>query len=639
MKNKQSSFVLEKKPVALKIFFAVTFFLLINIISFKLITNIKVDLTSNKLYTVSDNTKEIISNIKEPINIKLFFSDSLSKDIPQIREYEKRVRELLLSYKGISNNKIHLEILDPQPFTDLEDLATLYGIQGLQLNTEGERFYFGAVMTNSVDDTIVIPFFDLARERFLEYDLTKTIFNLANTEKPTIGLVSGLPFAGRVHNSSGTPNFEEPFYLHSKIQELFNLRDLSINATSIPEEIDQLLVIHPQKLSNETLYAIDQFVLSGKGTIFFVDPFSEYQKTNTPSNEQTANIPESNLEKLFNTWGFSVEPGMLVGDIINGRKVSIGNPNEQKIITYVLWIALQDNLISKKDIITSNLDYVFFKSAGSINNLNTNSTLTINPLISSSKKSMLIERFKIQFRADPEGLIKDFIPTEKVYTMGARIKGSIISSFNDKELKELTVDTNNHIKKNDNINILVYADTDLLTDNTWVSQQDLFGRDNITPIADNGRMVINSLESMSGGENMISLRGRGTSNRPFIVVEELQKNAELAFREKELSLQQDLEETEKNLQNIKNNSENDGNFNSQQSEAIKSFNKRISKIRKELRLVQRELNQDIKNLETNLKLINIWLMPFLVFVLFISIRLYEIKKRKIFNNKIGRGNR
>ena len=573
------------------------------------------------------------------INIKLFFSDSLSKDIPQIREYEKRVRELLLSYKGISNNKIQLEILDPQPFTDLEDLATLYGIQGLQLNTEGERFYFGAVMTNSVDDTIVIPFFDLARERFLEYDLTKTIFNLANTEKSTIGLISGLPFAGRVDNSSGTPIFEKPFYLHSKIQELFNLRDLSINVTSIPEEIDQLLVIHPQKLSNETLYAIDQFVLSGKGTIFFVDPFSEYQKTNTPSNEQTANIPESNLEKLFNTWGFSVEPGMLVGDIINGRKVSIGNPNEQKIITYVLWIALQDNLISKKDIITSNLDYVFFKSAGSINNLNTNSTLTINPLISSSKKSMLIERFKIQFRADPEGLIKDFIPTEKVYTMGARIKGSIISSFNDKELKELTVNTNNHIKKNDNINILVYADTDLLTDNTWVSQQDLFGRDNITPIADNGRMVINSLESMSGGENMISLRGRGTSNRPFIVVEELQKNAELAFREKELSLQQDLEETEKNLQNIKNNSENEGNFDSQQSEAIKSFNKRISKIRKELRLVQRELNQDIKNLETNLKLINIWLMPFLVFVIFISIRLYEIKKRKIFNNKIGRGNR
>ena len=639
MKNKQSSFVLEKKPVALKIFFAITFFLLINIISFKLITNIKVDLTSNKLYTVSNNTKEIIRNIKEPINIKLFFSDSLSKDIPQIREYEKRVRELLLSYKGISNNKIQLEILDPQPFTDLEDLATLYGIQGLQLNTEGERFYFGAVMTNSVDDTIVIPFFDLARERFLEYDLTKTIFNLANTEKPTIGLVSGLPFAGRVDNSSGTPNFEEPFYLHSKIQELFNLRDLSINVTSIPEEIDQLLVIHPQKLSNETLYAIDQFVLSGKGTIFFVDPFSEYQKTNTPSNEQTANIPESNLEKLFNTWGFSVEPGMLVGDIINGRKVSIGNPNEQKIITYVLWIALQDNLISKKDIITSNLDYVFFKSAGSINNLNTNSTLTINPLISSSKKSMLIERFKIQFRADPEGLIKDFIPTEEVYTMGARIKGSIISSFNDKELKELTVDTNNHIKKNDNINILVYADTDLLTDNTWVSQQDLFGRDNITPIADNGRMVINSLESMSGGENMISLRGRGTSNRPFIVVEELQKNAELAFREKELSLQQDLEETEKNLQNIKNNSENEGNFDSQQSEAIKSFNKRISKIRKDLRLVQRELNQDIKNLETNLKLINIWLMPFLVFALFISIRFYEIKKRKTFNNKIGRGNR
>ena len=103
-------------------------------------------------------------------------------------------------------------------------------------------------------------------------------------------------------------------------------------------------------------------------------------------------------------------------------------------------------------------------------------------------------------------------------------------------------DTSNHKKNILNANILVFADTDLIADNTWVSKQDMFGRNNITPISDNGRLVINSLESMSGGKNLIGLRGRGVSNRPFLVIEKLQKNAELLFREKELSLQNQLKD-------------------------------------------------------------------------------------------------
>ena len=636
MKKKNRLNLSLKNVAFIKIISVVLVFLLFNILSLKLITGIKFDLTFNKLYTVTDNTYNIIRNIEEPINIKLFFSDSLSNDIPQIREYEKRVRELLLNYKKISDGKINLEILDPKPFTDLEDLASLYGLQGLQLNQEGEKFYFGAVITNSVDDAVVIPFFDVAREQFLEYDLTKTIFNLANTGRPIIGLISGLPFIGGVDNSSGTVELQDPFYLHSKITELFELKDLSIKTTSIPDEIDQLLVIHPTSLSKETLYAIDQFVLSGKGAIFFVDPFSEYEKTRTPSNQKTREIPESNLEKLFNKWGFSVEPGMVVGDVVNGRKVSLGNPNDQKIVTYILWLALQDKLLSRDDIITSNLDYVFFKSAGAIKNLVSNNSLEITPLVSTSQNSMLVERFKMQFRADPEALLNNFVPTEDIYTLGARIKGSVVSAFSEQELNELVADTEGHIKKNKEINIIVYTDTDILSDDTWLSQQDMFGRDNITPIADNGRLVINSIESMSGGKNMINLRSRGTSNRPFEIVENMQKDAELAFREKEISLQQELEETEKKLSEIKSGGTKNGNYDLEQSKTIEAFNIKISKIRRELREVQRELNQDIKNLESNLKILNIWLMPILVLLLFASLKVFSLKRKKVFYKSIGR---
>ena len=222
----------------LKFFIYSVLFLLVNSFLVKNLFNIKLDLTSDRLFTVSQNTKEIIKNLNQPINIKLFFSNSLSKEIPQIRDYEKRVRELLNKYVNIANGNIKLEIIDPKPFTDQEDLANVYGVQGLQINEEGERFYFGAVISNSVDDTSVIPFFDLSRESFLEYDLTKTIYNLANTSKPNIGLVTSLPFIGGVNNADGRPQYEEPFYLYTRIKEFFNVKDLSTSFSSVPEDID-----------------------------------------------------------------------------------------------------------------------------------------------------------------------------------------------------------------------------------------------------------------------------------------------------------------------------------------------------------------------------------------------------------------
>ena len=562
----------------------------------------------------------------------------MSKELAQIRDYEKRVRELLYNYVNISNGNISLEIIDPKPFTDQEDLANVYGVQGLQINEEGERFYFGAVVSNSVDDTTVIPFFDLGRERFLEYDLTKTIYNLANTKKPTIGLISGLPFIGGVTNSQEGPQYQEPFYLHTRILEFFKVQDLTPSITNIPNDIDQLLVIHPKDLSDETLYAIDQFVMSGKGVIFFVDPFSEHEKNKVPDSEKNTKIPASNLNKLFTTWGFQVSPGMIVGDVVNGRKVSLGRENNQKIVTYILWLALQENTLSREDIVTANLDYIFVKSAGALENLNTNKNLKIEPLIKTSRNAMLVERYKMQFRADPEELLKNFVSQEKSYLLGARIKGTLNSAYS-KEDSENFLNAGDMQYKNiiNNANILVFTDTDLLTDITWVSKQDMFGRNNITPMADNGRLVINALESMSGGANLIGLRGRGVSNRPFLVVENIQKNAELSYREKELSLQNQLEDTEKKLQAIQNNDlANENSTTSQQSDTIEEFKNKIYQIRKDLRDVQRQLNVDIDNLETNIKLINIWLMPLIVIFLYVIILIISNRRRKEFNKKIGR---
>ena len=616
--------------------FLIFLFLFFNIITFKILVNKKIDLTTDKLYTVSENTKSIIKNLSEPINIKLFFSNSLSKELSQIRDYEKRVRELLMSYKKISNKNITIEIIDPRPFTDQEDLANVYGIQGLQLNEEGERFYFGAVFSNSVDDTAVIPFFELDREQFLEYDLTKTIYNLANTSKPNIGLISGLPLVGRVNNSQGNAQYERPFFIYQTLSEFFNVIDLSLEVSEIPQNVDQLLIVHPKNLSDVTLYAIDQFVMTGKGVTIFTDPFSEFDN-NLSKPESEKDFSNSNLSRLFTSWGFDMKPGMVIGDIVNGRKVSLGPSNDQKIVTYVLWLAIQQNLLSNTDIITSNLDYIFLKSAGSIENLNTNSSLVIEPLISTSKESMLIERYKMQFRADPEQLLKDFVSQDKSYIIGARIKGQLDSAFTMEDIKKIELDTKQHINNIKDANIILFADTDLLSDNTWISEQDLFGRNSITPIADNGRMVVNSIESMSGGRNLIGLRGRGSSNRPFLVIEDLQKKAELSFREKQISLQNELQGTEDKLKEIQSNQLGSSESKtSEQNKAIEEFQRKILSIRKQLRDVQRQLNADIERLENNIKILNIWTMPLIVIILYFLIKVITEKRRKEFYRKIGR---
>ena len=623
-----------KNSISINIAIALVFFISINIIFSKILINKKIDLTEDKLFTLSTNTKNVIKELNEQIKIQLFFSESLSRDIPQIRDYEKRVRELLLSYAKLSNN-IKLEILDPKPFTDLEDLASTYGIQGLQLNQEGEKFYFGAVLSNSVDDMLVIPFFEIARERFLEYDLTKSIYNLANTEKPVIGLISGLPFSGGISNEVNNPSYEEPFYLYQNISEFYNIINLTQNFESIPEDVQQLLVIHPKNLSENVLYKIDQFVLEGKGATFFVDPFSEFEKINETPNPENVNIPKSDLNKLFKSWGFEVEAGMIVGDIINGRKVSLGSTNDEKILTYILWLALQRELLSDDDIVTENLDYVFFKSAGSIINLDKSKKNEFIPLVMTSSNSMLVERFKMQFRADPELLLKEFNSENKSFVLGARIKGAFESSFSEDNLETLGIDKNNHLSKGKNSNVIVFSDTDLLSDITWLTKQEMFGTSNIIPTADNGRLVINAIESMSGGKNLIGLRSRGGNNRPFLVVENLQKNAELLLKEKEDSLKNDLQDTEKKLKELTENNDIDQqNLTLEQTETINNFNKKIFQIRKDLREVQRELGENIKKLETNLKLINIWLMPLLVIVVFFIFKYYTNRKYKKYNNTI-----
>ena len=605
----------------------IIFFIAINTLSNQIFYSARMDLTQDNLYTLNQGTYEVIKSIDEPITIRLFFSDKLSRDIPPLREYGQRVRELIEEYVVSSKGKIILERVDPEPFTDNEDLAMVFGLQGRTLSQAGEKFYFGLVASNSTDDVSVIPYFDQSRESYLEYDLSRIIADLANPKKKKIGLVTFLPIGGGLaYEDAPSSEYVPPWVIYNRLSESFEITNLGKSFNSISEDIDILMIVHPKNLDDATQYAIDQFILSGKGTVFFLDPYSEVERNALPIEKRRTYIPSSSLNSLFEKYGFYLEPGMIVGDRVYGRQVTIGRPPNLRVTTYVLWLALNKQLINPNDSITNELEKILTNSSGAIA-LSEESELTLEPLITSSRDSMLIERYKVQFRPDPTLLLSEFVSSGKFFNLAARITGNINSVYKDSDNENQDA---NHLDSGQ-ANMIIFADTDILADQTWNQSQDNFGREVFNPIADNGSLIINAIESLSGKGELISLRSRGVSSRPFEEVEELRRNAETKYRETEQKLQKELQSTEQKLRDLQRSASlevNEGSpiLSREHAETLQIFRDQIINIRKKLRDVQRELRVDIEELGLLLKIYNIWLMP--LFVSIASILVFGFRRRK-----------
>lgn len=243
------------------------------IISNQLFRGAKIDLTENRLYTLSDGTRRILESIDEPINLYLFWSDKAAQDIPSLRDYANRVREMLEEFEDAADGGIRLSVIDPLPFSEDEDRAAQFGLQGVALAGSQDPVYLGLAGTDSVDNEQVIPFFQPDKEAFLEYDLAQLVSTLANPERTVIGLVSGVDMAGSFDPQ--TQQMQQPWVAYTQVQQLFEVRNLGTSFSSIADDISLLWIVQPKDLSNATLYAIDQFILRGGKAIIFVDPLAD----------------------------------------------------------------------------------------------------------------------------------------------------------------------------------------------------------------------------------------------------------------------------------------------------------------------------------------------------------------------------
>jgi ABC-type uncharacterized transport system involved in gliding motility auxiliary subunit len=590
---------------------------LVGVTLISLLPGWRLDLTGNQLYTLSEGTRKILGSIPEPLNFYLFFSDKATADVPQLRTYAGRVREILTEFSRRSNGKLKLTVIDPQPFSDEEDRAAGFGLRPINLGNLGDPIYFGIAATNSVGDQQLIPFLDPAKESFLEYDLAKLTYTLANPKKPVVGLLSSLPMTAGFDPT--TQQIRQPWVVTDQLRQLFDLRILEPGLEKLDDEIKVLMLVHPKNLPDQTLVAIDQFILRGGRALIFVDPLAEIDQ-GEPSDAMAGGPPgrASSLDKLFKAWGIGVDSTHVVGD--DRYALTVGGMNGQPV-RHLGIIGVGKDGMSQDDVVTSGLNMVNLAFSGHITGRK-DAAAQITPIIQSSDQAGLIPTERVTAASDPDLLRTGFAPAGERYTLAARISGKLPSAFPaDGRAGHIAVAA-------ESVNVLLVADADLLADRLWVQTQDIFGQRLSTAFANNADLVVNSLDNLQGSGDLIGIRSRATFQRPFTRVENLRRNAETRFRAAEQGLQKELEETEARLGELQASRKDQGTaiLSPQQESEIERFQARRIELRKELRKVQRELDQDIERLGTWLKVINVALVPLIISV--VSILLVFLRRRR-----------
>lgn len=568
---------------------------------------VRLDLTENDLYTLSDGTKKILGNIPEPLNIYLYFSDRPTADIPYLRSYADRVREMLQEFASRSGGKINLKVIDPVPFSEDEDRAAQFGLRPANLGNNPDPVYFGIAGTNGVGDQQVIPFLDPGKEQFLEYDLARLVYSLANPKKPVVGLISGLPMAAGFDPMS--QQVREPWAIVGQMGQLFDLRSLDGSVKKIPDEIRVLVVAHPKDLGEATQYAIDQFVMRGGRALFFVDPYSEIDRGD-PDNPASLIVGRSsNLDRLLGAWGVKVEPGQAVLD--DRYALTVGGVSDRPF-RHLGIQGIDPQGMAQDDVVTSGLTMVDVGFPGAIVKSGEGGA-TVTPLLRSSELAGLVQATSLPMIRDPEMLRADFKPAGQRYTLAARLTGNVPSAFPDGPPGG--GDKAGHLAASSGpINVILVADTDILSDRLWIQAMPVLGQRVPTAFANNGDFVINAIDNLLGSSDLISIHSRATFTRPFQRVVDLRREAEGRFRETEKNLQQELQETEQRLGELQASRKDQGAqiLTKEQQDEIQRFQSRRVELRKELRQVQRGLDRDIENLGTALKLINIAVVPLLI---------------------------
>jgi ABC-type uncharacterized transport system involved in gliding motility auxiliary subunit len=575
----------------------------------------RIDLTTDRLYTLTPGTLHIVDTLRRPLKLTLYFSNHATRDLPQLRSYEQRVREMLQEMVARSRGHIRLQIIDPVPYSDDEASAEGGGLTAANGGSNGERVFFGlagSALSGNIDadltedrmpeKTLAISFFDPAREAFLEYDIAKLLYELNQARKPPIGVLSSLPV-------DGNPTFgEQPWTVMQQLGQLFDVKMLDpATLQHVDTDMKVLLLIQPGQLTADAQYAIDQYVLRGGHLAVFVDPDAELDGAPYDVGTSALHDAGSDLPRLFAAWGVAYDPHKVVLDRARALQIELAGSS----LNHPAMLDLGAQELNRDDVITASLQRINVSTAGYFD-LMPNAHTRLIPLLQSSAEAEVISAQRARLASnDPGTLLQGYKADNIHYVLAARLRGTFNSAF-----PERASQPGHRASSSPNAEVVLVADTDLLSDRLWVEPQTILGQTMMRVFANNGDFVTNLVDNLSGSSALLSIRGRSTSQRPFTRVQALRNVADQKFLQKEQELEQELADTRRRLDELQPaKGARASKATAEQRREIEQFRQRQLAINKELRDVQHQLNAEIDALGLRVKFINIVLVPALVILI------------------------
>ena len=579
----------------------------------------RVDLTSEKAYTLSKGTRAILAKLDTPVQIRFYVSQRATGMPVSLKTYAQRVDDLLGEYKQASKGLLEIRRLDPEPDSDAEDSARLDGVQGQQL-PGGERAYLGLSVT-MLDQKQAIPFLAPDRDRLLEYDISRAIARVTETNKPTVGVMSSLPVMGTPMMPMARQQGEEPWAIITELQHDFNVKQVEMTADKIPDDIQVLVVIHPRAIPEAAQFVIDQFVLRGGRLVAFLDPKSMLDQM---GEGMGAPASTSNLDKLLKAWGLSFDTVKVVADLNYLARTRQGRAPAILILT--------EKAMNKEDIVTADADNVIMAMAGTFSGTPVQG-LTETVLIKSSSNSELVDAMMAQFGG--ESIATKFTPSGKEFPLAIRLTGKFKTAFPEgkpkapKSAPDEEENSPNEEKKTEEkpapalnestkeTTVVLIGDSDMIQDQLAVREiQNPFGPRWIMPANGNLSFAQSVVEQLSGDSDLIAMRSRASRERPFTVVKKIQADAEANYRNKIKELENSLTETQRKVNELQKGKENENGqrfiLSPEQQAELANFQKKEGEVKAQLKTVRKQVRAEIDSLETRVKWLNIAAMPAVV---------------------------
>jgi ABC-type uncharacterized transport system involved in gliding motility auxiliary subunit len=627
-----------------------------NLLAATLFGRIKIDLTEEKLFTLSDGTKEILRGLDDEIDAKFYYSKTAINKVPFLSPYAARVLEMLREYESVSKGKFRLEILEPLPDTEIEESAERFGLQGVSIQS-ADPIFLGLALRDSGDNRRVIPFFLPEREPTLEYEISNLIYSMSATEKKRIGVISSMPVTGGappMMNPMAPPPPQRPWALIRELKNNHIVEDIPADADEIPANIDMLLIIHPKDLAEPLQYAIDQYVLKGGRVTAFIDPMLDFERQNVnPQDMQTMMQTSfsSNMPELLKAWGVAMDAGdsssaaMMGGTGASYRVVAdldlamrVQNPQTGQEQRMPVYLSLRRENLNSDEIVTNALGNVLMIMPGSISKVLNDPNITVTPLIETSDKAVTIDDTMLRFMSDPDQIIKQMGKDGARRMPACKISGRFKTAFPEGKPSSIeTVEDGDAptsgtpgqlMESRETGTIILVADVDMITDRASVQIQNFLGREIITPFNDNLSFLANVAEHLTGSSALIGLRTRGLSQRPFTRVEAIQRAAQDKWLAEEEELQRKIEEANQRLRQLQEGSGETAALSTAFAREVDKLREDRLQMQRQLREVRRQLREDVERLSSRLMILNMTAIPIIVIGLGVGIYVVRRARRR-----------